>query len=252
MAKLEIKSIKKSFYKNNVKNTVLKDIRFDVFKGEILCVLGSSGCGKSTLLRQIAGFDTPDVGEILLDGQKIMKPSVKCIMIFQDFQQLFPWKTVLENVMFPLKVLKIGATFEERKTVAKNYLSMVQLDGFDNYYPNQLSGGMKQKAAIARALALKPEVLLMDEPFGSLDAQTRNTFQNILLKIWKSTATTIVFVTHDIQEAILLSDRILILDIEGKNIKNMISNTLPRPRSPGDPGFSEMWNKIYDSISHIE
>jgi NitT/TauT family transport system ATP-binding protein len=178
----------------------------------------------------------------------LSSPDPGRIMVFQDFNQLFPWKTVLENIMFPLKVNKMGDSLKDIKCKAQRYLGMVKLDGFDNYYPHQLSGGMKQKAAIARALALNPEILLMDEPFGSLDAQTRDALQEMLLKIWEDTEITILFVTHDIQEAIILSSRIIIMDGDSGNIKSIIDNTIKRPRTPLSSGFSEIWEKAYEQI----
>lgn len=247
--KLEIKNINKSFVKDGEKFSVLKNMNFHVLEGEILCILGPSGCGKSTLLRQIAGFDKPDSGEILLNGEKISKADVNRMMVFQDFQQLLPWKTVLENVVFPMKINKIGKSPKERENMAKKYLSMAELEGCDKQYPYQLSGGMKQKVAIARALALKPEVLLMDEPFASLDAQTRANLQNVIIDIWKNTGVTIVFITHDIQEALLISDRIIVLGKGDGKIKEVVVNQMDKPRVPGDISFVEMWKKIYSLLA---
>lgn len=246
--KLEIRNIYKSFLKDGKKFIVLNDIDFHVMKGEILCILGPSGCGKSTLLRQIAGFDHPDAGDILLDGENIKGPDSNRILVFQDFNQLFPWKTVFENITFPMKINRIGNSNEERRILAKKYLSMVKLDDFYNDYPYQLSGGMKQKVSIARALALNPKVLLMDEPFASLDPQVRRNLQNTLLEVWKNTGKTIIFVTHDIQEAIFISNRIIILDKEKGNIKEIINNNLNIPRIPSDKKFMEMWEKIYSLL----
>lgn len=247
--KLEIKNINKSFVKDGEKFSVLKNMKFHVLEGEILCILGPSGCGKSTLLRQIAGFDKPDSGEILLNGEKISKADVNRMMVFQDFQQLLPWKTVLENVVFPMKINKIGKSPKERENMAKKYLSMAEMEGCDKQYPYQLSGGMKQKVAIARALALKPEVLLMDEPFASLDAQTRANLQNVIIDIWKNTGVTIVFITHDIQEALLISDRIIVLGKGDGKIKEVVVNQMDKPRVPGDISFVEMWKKIYSLLA---
>jgi len=248
LKKLEIRKVSKSYFKDDIEYPVLLDINFDIADGEILCILGSSGCGKTTLLRLTGGFELPDSGEILLKGQKIIKPNKDRIMLFQDFQQLFPWKTVLENVMLPLNIHCIGKNIEVRKKTAQKYLSMVQLEGYEHYFPYQLSGGMKQRAAIARSLALEPEILLMDEPFANLDAQTRNTIQKLLLEIWKQTGITILFVTHDIQEAITISQRIVILNKNTKDISYIIENQLPRPRTPNQEGFGEMFNQIYDLI----
>lgn len=251
-AKLQIENITKCFNKNNNKLIVLNEVSFDVNSRDFVCILGPSGSGKSTLLRHIAGFSSPDSGHVLLNGDKIKSPSPRAIMVFQDLNQLFPWMTVFQNIMFALKSCKIGSSPEEREEIAKKYLKLVKLIGFDNYYPHQLSGGMKQKAAIAKALSVNPEVLLMDEPFGSLDAQTRNNLQDMLLEIWENTGVTIVFITHDLYEAIKLSNRIIVLDKENGNIKAAINNTVKRPRVPTDIEFMGLWNKLYDMLQAVE
>ncbi len=248
MGNLKIKNVFKSFNIDNVEYPVLSNIEFEVSKGEILCILGSSGSGKSTLLRMIGGFDVPSSGEIILKGKEINSPVRDRIMVFQDLDQLFPWKTVLDNILLPLKINNIGNSKKEREDIAYKYLNLVQLNGYEKHYPHQLSGGMKQRAAIARSLALEPEVLLMDEPFGSLDAQTRNNLQKLLLSIWTQMGTTILFVTHDIHEAIYLSSRILVLNKSSKSIGEIIDNKIPRPRLPSHPAVGEMWGKIYDLI----
>lgn len=249
MKKLEVKNLSKSFKQGDMEYPILQDINFHAEKGEILCLLGSSGCGKTTLLRLVGGFEAPDSGEILLMSNRVTKPGKDRIMVFQDFQQLFPWKTVIENLVLPLTIHGIGKNKETRIEIAKEYLRMVQLNGYEEFYPYQLSGGMKQRAAIARSLALNPQILLMDEPFANIDAQTRSSMQLLLLEIWKKTGITILFVTHDIQEAIILSDRILVLKQHDKKTDGgikMIENKLPRPRIAGDPGFSKMWTQIYN------
>jgi NitT/TauT family transport system ATP-binding protein len=242
---LEIENLTKSFGEKNNKRFVFKDISFTVNSGDFLCLLGPSGCGKSTLLKELASFDVPDSGDILLNKENIKKPQRNRVMIFQDFDQLFPWQTVLKNVLFPLKANKIGSSNSERIEIAKKYLTLVNMQDYLDYYPHELSGGMKQRVSIARALAIKPEILLMDEPFGSLDAQTRTTLQKMLIDIWKKTNTTIIFVTHDIQEAILLSNRILVMGYYPENIKSIIENDLPRPRTIGDEGSLTLYREIY-------
>lgn len=243
---ISLQSVSKYFQKNQETLPVLNDISLDIYQGEILAVLGPSGCGKTTLLRQIAGFDKPDSGKISMDGQEVVKPEVKRIMIFQDFNQLFPWKTVLQNVLFPLQVNRIGESDAANREIALQYLQLVELSGFEDSYPHQLSGGMKQKAAMARALALQPKVLLMDEPFGSLDALTRLALQALLLKIWQETGVTIVLVTHDIQEAINLSDRIAVMGRRGAaGFKEILPNLLDRPRAVGGAGYAEIYAQIY-------
>lgn len=236
-------------YKNiGSKLAVLDRISFSVRQGEILCVLGASGCGKSTLLRTIGGFEKADSGKILFKDREVKKPSKDMIMIFQDFNQLFPWRTVMDNMLYPLKLNTIGNSDNERRQIALEYLEMVGLSEFKDYYPHQLSGGMKQRAAIARAISLKPEVLLMDEPFGSLDAITRQSLLKLLLNIWEKTGVTIIFVTHDIAEAITLSDRILIMGKTPHCIMSMIENNQKRPRNITEYGFSLMHEKLYSIL----
>lgn len=245
---LEIKNLSKSFGKASSKSLILKDINFSVNKGEFLCIVGPSGCGKSTLLRQIGSFDTADSGNILLNNKYVTKPELNRIMVFQDFNQLFPWKTVMENIIFPLKTNKLIKNKKELLEMGEKYLSMVKLEKFSKYYPHQLSGGMKQRIAIARALAINPHILLMDEPFGSLDAQTRSELQDMLLNIWQETNITVIFVTHDIQESILLSDRIVIMGKNPGHIKKIIDNPLPRPRSLENRELSSIYKNIYNEL----
>ncbi len=249
---LELKSISKSFPNREDQNIVLDQLQLDIAKGEFVCLLGSSGSGKSTLLRIVAGLEAPDAGSVFLNGDCISKPDAQRVMVFQDFNQLFPWKTVQENIIFPLKVRRKGVSKREWLSIADRYLAMVKLEGYGAYYPYQLSGGMKQKVAIARALALQPEVLLMDEPFGSLDAQTRQQLQQMLLNVWEDTGVTIVFVTHDIQEAIIMADRIPILSKSAHSIKEIITNPLPRPRLPGMPQFAKVWQEVYRLLDGVE
>lgn len=249
---LELKGIAKSFPNREQHNLVLDELQLDIAKGEFICLLGSSGSGKSTLLRIIAGLETPDAGGVFLNGERLIKPDAQRVMVFQDFNQLFPWKTVRNNVAFPLKIQRRGDSNRERWEIADRYLAMVKLERCGGYYPHQLSGGMKQKAAIARALALQPEVLLMDEPFGSLDAQTRHLLQQMLLNVWEETGVTIVFVTHDIQEAITLADRIPVLSKNEHSIKAIITNSIPRPRLPGTPKFARIWQDAYQLLDPVE
>lgn len=240
-----LKSVSKYYRRSQETLRVLDHIDLDIYQGEILALLGPSGCGKTTLLRQIAGFDHRESGSLLMDGHEVVQPEVKRIMIFQDFNQLFPWKTVIQNVVYPLQVNRVGESDTANREIALEYLKLVELTGFEDSYPHQLSGGMKQKAAMARALALKPKVLLMDEPFGSLDALTRIALQNLLLKVWQETGVTIIFVTHDIQEAVILSDRIAVMGRETAGIKKVIPNLLDRPRVVGEAGYSEIYGHVY-------
>ena len=203
-------------------NIILNNIDLTIREGEFVCLIGPSGEGKTTLLNLIGGFIEKDSGNIKFQGKEIRKPTRDCIMVFQEFDQLFSWKNLKENIGFPLKNSREKLSMEEINNLSTKYIEMVRLKGFENHYPHQLSGGMKQRVALARALATSPKVLLMDEPFGSLDAQTKSNLQNILFDIWEKTKTTIVFVTHDVKEALTLADRIILLK-EG-TIKEIIDN----------------------------
>lgn len=249
---LELKDISKSFPNDEAENLILDQIQLEIAEGEFVCLLGPSGSGKSTLLRIIAGLERPDAGSVLLNGALLTEPDAQRIMVFQDFNQLFPWQTVRDNIIFPLRIQKRGSSNRERREIADRYLAMVKLEEYGDYFPHQLSGGMKQKAAIARALAQQPKVLLMDEPFGSLDAQTRGLLQQMLLKVWEETGVTIIFVTHDIQEAIILADRIPVLSKNSHSIKAIITNALVRPRLPGMPQFAQVWQDVYRLLDAVE
>jgi NitT/TauT family transport system ATP-binding protein len=191
--------------------------------GEKFVLLGPSGCGKSTLLKSVAGFMPPARGRVELEGRSVTRPGPDRVVVFQEFDQLLPWKTVLGNVVYPLRVARRMATPEAREQ-ARRFLAMVGLGGFAGSYPHQLSGGMKQRVAIARSLALDPRMLLMDEPFASLDALTRRKMQEELLGIWEATRTTLLFVTHSIPEAVLLGDRILILSPGPGRVRRVLDN----------------------------
>lgn len=239
---LEIRNLTKIY---DGDRCILNNVNLQVKENEFLCILGPSGCGKTTLLRCMAGFEDFD-GEILIQGERKTKPGRDCIMVFQDFNQLFPWKTVQKNIEYALKVngMKDKA---ERAAAAKKAIGKVQLAGCENYYPYQLSGGMKQRVAIAKALALKPKIILMDEPFAALDAMTRNKLQAELLKISEREKCTIVFITHNIQEAIVLGTRIIVLKKEGK-IEIDEANPIARPVSPASNGYGEEWEKLHAAL----
>ncbi len=192
-------------------NIILNNIDLTITEGEFVCLIGPSGEGKTTLLNLIGGFIEKDSGNIKFQGKEIRKPTRDCIMVFQEFDQLFSWKNLKENIGFPLKNSREKLSMEEINNLSTKYIEMVKLKGFENHYPHQLSGGMKQRVALARALATSPKVLLMDEPFGSLDAQTKSSLHSTLLDIWGKTNTTIIFVTHDVREALTLADRIVLL-----------------------------------------
>ena len=209
----------------------LKDINLEVQTGEFLVLVGPSGCGKSTLLDILAGLAQPSSGAVLIDGKKITGPALDRGIVLQGYA-LFPWRTVRKNVEFGLEVKKVPKG--ERKGISDRFIKLVGLEGFENRYPHELSGGMKQRVAIARALAYDPEVLLMDEPFAAVDAQTRETLQDELLRIWEATGKTIVFVTHSIEEAVFLGDRVAVFTANPGTLREVVKIDLPRPRHNSD------------------
>lgn len=209
----------------------IEDLTFEVHPGEFVCLLGTSGCGKSTILNVAAGFIRPSSGKILLDGVEVGFPSPERGMVFQS-HALFPWLNAIDNVAFGLKMK--GYSKAERYKVARRYLDLVGLADFQTTYPGELSGGMEQRVGIARMLAVDPVVLLMDEPFGSLDAETRMRMQELLLQLWEETKKSVVFVTHDVEEAVLLADRIIVLTSRPGRVKEEIKVELGRPRKYED------------------
>ena len=225
--KLKLHNVTKTFDSEDGEIEALEKINIEVKPNEFLCIIGPSGCGKTTLLRMIAGLDYPSSGEIILDGEKVSGPSPDRGMVFQEFS-LFPWRTVLKNVEFGLEIR--GMKDKERREIAEQYLELVGLRDFENSYPYELSGGMKQRVAIARALATEPSILLMDEPFGSVDAQTRNVLQEELLEIWKRTKKTILFVTHSVDEAVYLADRVAVMSSRPGCLVKCVEIDIPRPR----------------------
>ncbi len=225
---LEIKNLTKKFESNEGTVTALNNISFKAHRREFVCVIGPSGCGKSTFIRILAGLESPSSGQVLLDSKAISGPGPDRGMVFQGYT-LFPWLTVKQNVMFGMNMAGQGGTQTESE--AMQWIDLVGLSRFANSYPNQLSGGMKQRVAIARALANQPRILLMDEPFGALDAQTRCQMQSYLLQIWKNVDITILFITHDLEEAIYLADRILVLKAHPGEVQEVIKVSVPRPRT---------------------
>lgn len=225
---LQVKNLNKEFSTSQGKVIALKDINFETYKREFVCVIGPSGCGKSTLIRILAGLETPTSGDVLLDGRIVDEPGPDRGMVFQGYT-LFPWLTVKKNVMFGLEMS--GHGWKNSEEQALQWIDLVGLTKFANSYPHQLSGGMKQRVAIARALANQPRILLMDEPFGALDAQTRAKMQNYLHEIWKNIDVTILFITHDLDEAIYLADRVLVLKAHPGEVQEVIEVSVPQPRS---------------------
>jgi NitT/TauT family transport system ATP-binding protein len=225
---LRVDRVWKSFDSADGEVTALRDVCFETHRRELLCVIGPSGCGKSTLVRILAGLEQPTSGRVLLGDEEVCEPCPDRGMVFQGYT-LFPWLTVKRNVMFGLLSKGMHATQAEAE--ARQWIELVGLSAFENAYPYQLSGGMKQRVAIARAIANRPKVLLMDEPFSALDAQTRAHLQHHLLEIWRSVNLTIVFITHDLEEAIYLADRILVLKANPGEVAEVIEVPVPRPRT---------------------
>lgn len=224
---LEIKDVGKTFNTKSGETTALEKTSFSINEGEFVTILGPSGCGKSTVLRIVAGLEEATSGQVLLDGEPINGPGPDRGMVFQSYT-LFPWLTVKENITFGLNLN--GMRQKERDDVARHYLQLIGLVGFEEHYPIQLSGGMKQRVAIARALASNPKILLMDEPFGALDAQTRNIMQEVLLKAWDESKKTILFITHDVDESIFLADSVYVMTARPGRLKKKIPIHLERPR----------------------
>ncbi|MEL6222981.1 MAG: ABC transporter ATP-binding protein [Cyanobacteria bacterium J06627_8] len=225
---LEVSNVYKQFDTRRGPLIALKDINLHVETGEFVCAVGASGCGKSTLLRLIAGLDRPTAGAITVDGATIVGPGSDRGMVFQRYT-LYPWKTVLKNVEFGLKLQGISAS--ERRAIASEYLDVVGLSQFAQALPRELSGGMKQRVAIARALACQPKILLLDEPFGALDVQTKEVMQEFLLNLWRRTRASILMITHDVEEAVFLSQRIYVMTAHPGQIRQELSIQLPGDRT---------------------
>ncbi|OIO37336.1 MAG: nitrate/sulfonate/bicarbonate ABC transporter ATP-binding protein [Candidatus Omnitrophica bacterium CG1_02_46_14] len=240
-----LKRVHKSFKQKGQQIQALHDINFSVEEGEFICVIGPSGCGKSTLISLIAGLEFPDSGEIFVDGKIVECPSKDRLVVFQE-AALFPWLTVLNNVEFGLKIA--GVSEKERREKALEAVKTVHLARFVNAHPHELSGGMKQRAALARAIVMDPKILLMDEPFAALDAQTRQMLQEELQELWQKTKKTILFVTHNVREATFLSDRVFEITARPGTIKKEYSISLPRPRHEQDPHLLAIQTKIMSSL----
>lgn len=242
---IQIEKLSKTFTNNNQKNTVLQDISLTINRGEIISILGESGCGKSTLLNIIGGFEQGEQGKVLLDDKPVTEPNRKCIMLFQDYG-LLPWRSVIKNVELGLEGINLNAS--ERKEKAMHYLNLVGLNGKENLFPHELSGGMKQRVGIARALALQPELILLDEPFAALDTFNRYKLQNELLDIQSKEKTTMILVTHDIDEAIYLSDRIFIMEPNPGRIQKELKIALSKPRDRSHSEFQHYRKIIFEEF----
>ena len=224
---LILKNVTRTFISKENTINALDMVNLEVKDEEFICILGPSGCGKTTMLRIIAGLDKPTAGNVLLDGVRVDKPGQDRGMVFQDYS-LFPWRTVIDNIAFGPEVF--GVEKKERYESAREYLKLLDLGKFENSFPYELSGGMRQRIAIVRALINNPKLLLMDEPFGALDAQTRNIMQSELLRIWEKKHKTILFVTHSVDEAVYLADRIVVMSARPGTIKEIFNIDLPHPR----------------------
>ncbi len=242
---VELQHVHKSFRQNGRAIEVLQDINLTVAEGEFVCVLGPTGCGKSTVINLVAGLDAPDTGRVLVDGRPISGPGPRRIVVFQD-AALFPWLTVLGNVEFGLRMANVPKN--ERRVQAMAYIKLVHLSKFAHAYPHQLSGGMRQRVAIARALVMQPEILLMDEPFGALDAQTRAVLQDELLDIWHKTRCSILFVTHSVREAVGLADRVYVLSARPARVRDIERIEVPRPRQADEPLLGVYQRKVLVSL----
>lgn len=246
--KLTVENLRKTFPLDEGELVAIDSFDLEVTSGEFICLLGPSGCGKTTVLRMIAGLDTPTNGKISLEGKEVSGPGSDRGMVFQEFA-LFPWRTVRKNIEFGMEMKKVPK--EERHTLSQKYIDLVGLDGFENAHPYELSGGMKQRVGIARALANEPEVLLMDEPFGALDAQTRNLMQKELLRIWSETKKTIIFVTHSVDEACFLADRIVVMGPRPSTVSEIYSVSWPRPRDRASVEFANLRKQILSKLEKM-
>ena len=246
MDHIEIRGVNYEYAANERAVTALRDVSFGVAESEFICVVGRSGCGKTTLLNILAGFLSPTKGDVLIGGRAVSGRGLDRGVVFQDFAQLFPWRTAQRNVEFGLEMK--GVPREERAKTAQRFLGLVNLESFAGAYPHELSGGMQQRAAIARALAYNPSVLLMDEPFAALDALTRDEMQRLLVDVWRETKKTIVYVTHNVAEAVYLADRIVVLTPHPGTVKAEVKVTLPRPRDPLSVPFVECQK---DVVGHL-
>jgi NitT/TauT family transport system ATP-binding protein len=242
---IRMKSLSKVFEKGDRRVAALQEFDLEVEEGQFVCLLGPSGCGKTTVLRIVAGLETKTGGSVQINGEEVVDAGPNRGMVFQEFA-LFPWRSARKNIEFGLEVKGVPET--ERHEISSRLLDLVGLKGFENAHPIELSGGMKQRVAIARALANDPDALLMDEPFGSLDAQTRNLMQKELLRIWSANQKTVIFVTHSVDEAVFLADRIVVMTARPGKVKKIISMTLPRPRDRTSREFIEVRGDVLNEL----
>jgi NitT/TauT family transport system ATP-binding protein len=245
MSLLSLHGLSKTYARRGQAVHALHHVDFEAAFGEFVCVLGVSGCGKSTLLQLIAGLEPPSAGEIRLDGARLDGPHIDTSIVFQE-HGLFPWMTVQANIEFNLLARHVAKA--ERRRIAGELIRLVGLDGFQEKYPHELSGGMRQRVGIARALSTNPRLMLMDEPFAALDAQTRSIMQDELLRVWQAERRTVIFITHNVDEAIYLADRVVVMTPRPGRIRRVIDVDLPRPRDITSPGFSALLRLVLDEI----
>ncbi len=246
MSHIELRGITYEYATGERSVVALRDVSFGLGESEFLCVVGRSGCGKTTLLNIVAGFLTPTKGEIRIGGRAVTGRGLDRGIVFQDFAQLFPWRTAQRNVEFGLEMK--GVARAARAEAAQRFLTLVNLEGFAGAYPHELSGGMQQRVAIARALAYNPSVLLMDEPFAALDALTRDEMQGMLVNVWRETRKTVIYVTHNVAEAVYLADRIVVLTPHPGTLRAEIRVALPRPRDTLSVEFLEYQRQV---VGHL-
>jgi NitT/TauT family transport system ATP-binding protein len=256
--KIDVRQVSKTFRRTRGKTesviAALHEVSLQIMPGEFVCLVGPSGCGKTTLLRLMDGLLEPDIGEVLIDGVERPTPGPQAGFVFQGFR-LLPWRTVLDNVQFPLEIQHLDKS--QRMSRAEEYVRLVGLEGFENSYPHELSGGMQQRVGLARALALEPQILLMDEPFAALDAQTREFMQMELARIWQDLGIAVVFVTHSLDEALYLGDQVVLMGPRPGRVQEVLEVPLPRPRWEYDyratTEFIELraylWERIRDMVA---
>jgi len=243
--RVRVDGVGKRYEGSNGPVQALDGVSFDVADGEFVCIVGPSGCGKTTLFRIIAGLEPATTGRVVLDDARVDGPSTDLGLVFQEYH-LFPWRTVAGNVGFGLEQEGVAAAGRERRV--RELLELIGLDGFADTYPRDLSGGMKQRVALARALAVDPGLLLMDEPFGAVDAQTKKMLQDELLDIWRETGKTILFVTHDVEEAVKLADRVVVMAKEPGRVREIVDVGIERPRERSDDAFGATYQRLLDLI----
>ncbi len=246
--KVVVRGLSKSFRGRDGELAVLKDVELSVKTGEFVCLLGPSGCGKSTLLNIVGGFDAPTSGTVEIDGQPVVGPDPRRVFVFQEYG-IFPWASVWDNVALGLR----GRSKAEQARIVRHYVDLVGLTGFEHAYPSELSGGMKQRVAVARALAVSPDIIFMDEPLGALDSLTRLQMRGEILRIWQQEKPTILFVTHDVDEALQLAERVLVMSPRPGRIAEVVTVGMPHPRDFGTAEYGRAKNRLLEllGVSHV-